>query len=196
MIEGGGNSWNVRDQHMSETLDRLLNFHGPKSKAIVWEHNTHIGDARATDMTNDGMINIGELARVHHHSKGVVLVGFGSYKGTVIAGHSWGAAMQNMRMPEARKASWEHVLHQAGAENKLLIMEDLMRNDAIMENHIGHRAIGVVYHPEFEQYGNYVPTILPLRYDAFIYLDETKALHPLHIKPDGHQMPETFPFGV
>jgi erythromycin esterase-like protein len=65
-----------------------------------------------------------------------------------------------------------------------------------MENHIGHRAVGVVYNPKYEQYGNYVPTVLPLRYDAFIYLDKTKALYPLHIKPDGHQVPETYPFGV
>ena len=75
-------------------------------------------------------------------------------------------------------------------------MDDFSGNDVFMENHIGHRAIGVVYNPQYEQYGNYVPSILPLRYDAFIYLDETKALHPLHIEPDGKQMPETFPFGV
>ena len=75
-------------------------------------------------------------------------------------------------------------------------MYDFANNDMFMENHLGHRAIGVVYNPVYEQYGNYVPTIVPLRYDAFIYLDQTMALHPLHIKPDGQQVPETYPFGV
>jgi erythromycin esterase-like protein len=196
MIEGGPHSWNVRDKHMAETLERLLSFHGNQAKAIVWEHNTHVGDARATDMVDDGMYNIGELARLSHHDKGVFLVGFGSYKGTVIAGRSWGAGMESMRMPDARKGSWESLLHQAGKENKLLLMHDYHQYDNLMENHIGHRAIGVVYQPHYEQFGNYVPTVLPLRYDAFIYLDETKGLHPLHIDPDGHQIPETYPFGV
>jgi erythromycin esterase-like protein len=196
MIKGGPHSWNVRDKHMADTLERLLKFHGEKSKVIVWEHNTHIGDARATDMASEGMFNIGELARVQHHEKGVFLVGFGSYKGTVTAGRSWGAKMQAMELPEARKGSWEYLLHKAGANDKLLLMDDFAGNDAFMENHIGHRAVGVVYNPQYEQYGNYVPTILPLRYDAFVYLDETKALHPLHIEPDGTQIPETYPFGV
>ncbi len=196
MIKGGAHSWNVRDRHMADTLERLLQFHGENSKVIVWEHNTHIGDARATDMVNEGMFNIGELARIQHHEKGVVLVGFGSYKGTVMAGRSWGAPMQTMQMPEARKGSWEYLLHEAGRENKLLLMDDFTSNDQLMENHIGHRAVGVVYQPQYEKYGNYVPSILPLRYDAFIYLDETRALYPLHVQTDIHQMPETFPFGV
>ena len=196
MIKGGPHSWNVRDRHMADTMERLLNFHGDDSKIIVWEHNTHIGDARATDMANEGMYNIGELARMQHHEKGVVLIGFGSYKGTVLAGKSWGAEMQVMLLPEAKPGSWEYMLHKAGSENKLLIMEDFLHNDMLMENHLGHRAVGVVYNPAYEQYGNYVPSVLPMRYDAFIYLDETKALFPLHIKPDGKQIPETFPFGV
>lgn len=196
MVKGGAHSWNVRDRHMGDTLERLLAFHGENSKAIVWAHNTHVGDARATDMTDEGMFNIGELARLQHHDKGVVLVGFGSYKGTVTAGRTWGAPMQTMIMPEAREGSWEYLLHEAGKENKLLLMKDFAANDTMMENRIGHRAIGVVYNPQYEQYGNYVPTVLPLRYDAFIYINETSALHPLHIAPDGHQMPETYPFGI
>ena len=195
MIQGGPHSWNLRDDHMAETLDRLLTFHGSGSKAIVWAHNTHIGDARATDMNADGLFNIGELARLQHHDKEVVLVGFGSYKGSVIAGKSWGAAMQSMRLPEAVKASWEFLLHKSNDENKLLIMDDLVRYHIMMEMHIGHRAVGVVYDPRHERLGNYVPSIMPMRYDAFIFLDETRALFPLHIKPDGQQVPETYPFG-
>jgi erythromycin esterase-like protein len=194
MIRGGAHSWNVRDSHMAETLERLLQFHGAGTKAIVWEHNTHIGDARATDMTKEGMYNLGELVRLKHHEKGVVLVGFGSYKGEVIAGKSWGAPMKKIEVPSARKGSWEYLLHKAGPENKLLLMNDFM-DYSFMENHLDHRAIGVVYNPVYEQYGNYVPSLLPLRYDAFIYLDHTHALHPLHIEPDGHQIPETYPFG-
>lgn len=196
MIHGGPHSWNIRDRHMADTMERLLEFHGKNSKVIVWEHNTHIGDARATDMADEGTYNIGELARKEHQDKGVVLVGFGSYKGTVIAGKRWGGKMQSMQMPEAKKGSWEYLLHSAGKENKLLIMEDFSGNDLLMQNRIGHRAIGVVYNPQYEKHGNYVPTILPFRYDAFIYLDETSALHPLHIEPDGKQIPATFPFGV
>ncbi len=196
MVKGGPHSWNVRDRHMSETLDRLLDFHGPDSKAIIWAHNTHIGDARATDMTDEGMYNIGELARIQHPEKGVVLVGFGSYGGTVVAGKSWGAKMKTMEVPDAQKGSWEYFLHEASPDNKLIIMDDLANNDVLMENHFGHRAIGVVYNPAYEQYGNYVPSILPLRYDIFIYLEKTKALHPLHVDVDKRQIPETFPFGV
>jgi erythromycin esterase len=195
MIHGGPHSWNIRDRHMADTMERLLKFHGENSKVIVWEHNTHIGDARATDMTDEGMYNLGELARLKHHEKGVVLVGFGSYKGTVVAGRSWGDKMQYMNVPAAGKGSWEYLLHKAGVQDKLLLMDDFM-NDIFMENRLGHRAIGVVYNPEYEQYGNYVPSILPMRYDAFIYIDETNGVHPLHIKPDGHQVPETYPFGV
>src|ERR1043166_5753020 len=179
---------------MADTLKRLLDFHGKNSKAIVWEHNTHIGDARATDMADEGMYNIGELARNTFKGE-VVLVGFGSYQGSVIAGDAWGAPMQEMEVPSGRSGSWESLLHQAGSENKLLIMEELSGEDLI-EHRLGHRAIGVVYHPRFEHLGNYVPSILPLRYDAFIYLDKTKALHPLHFNPDVHFVPETYPFGV
>ncbi len=195
MVRGGPHSWNVRDRHMGDTLERLLNFHGENAKAIVWAHNTHVGDARATDMADEGMFNIGELARLQHDGT-VKLVGFGSYKGTVTAGRNWGTTMQTMVMPDAMEGSWEYLLHKAGNVNKLLLMNDFVRNDMMMENRIGHRAIGVVYNPQYEQYGNYVPTVLPLRYDAFIFLDETHALYPLHMQPDGHQMPETYPFGV
>jgi len=196
MIEGGPHSWNLRDRHMADTLERLLAFHGPDAKGIVWAHNTHVGDARATDMTDEGMFNIGELARLEHPEKEVVLVGFGSYSGSVMAGRGWGAAMQSMELPEAKSGSWEDLLRRSGTENRLLIMDDLASGYLLMEHRIGHRAVGVVYNPAYERYGNYVPSILPLRYDAFIYLDETKGLHPLHLEPHGHQVPQTYPFGV
>lgn len=195
MIRGGAHSWNLRDRHMHDTLVKLLDFHGSEAKAVIWAHNTHIGDASATDMIQEGMYNIGELARLHLWDKGVYLVGFGSYQGTVTAGHRWGGEMKIMDLPPGRRGSWEDYLHKASPEDKLLLMEDF-KDDILMEHHLPHRAVGVVYQPEYEQYGNYVPSILPLRYDAFIHIDESRALHPLHIKPSGGQVPETYPFGV
>lgn len=195
MIRGGSHSWNIRDYHMQDTLDRLLHFHQPAAKAIVWAHNTHIGDARATDMTANGMINLGELSRKHYGHEKVALVGFGSYKGSVIAGDAWGETMQKMKVPEAMPGSWEHYLHLSGSGNKLLFSDDL-KTDPDFEKPLGHRAIGVVYHPQRERFGNFVPSIIPKRYDAFIYLENTSALYPLHNTIDTGQLPETYPSGM
>jgi erythromycin esterase-like protein len=197
MIRGGPESWNVRDRHMAETLGRLMRHHGPAAKAIVWEHNTHVGDARYTDMADEGMVNVGQLVREIHGNEGVVLVGFGSYRGSVIAGRHWEAPMERMRVPPAREGSWEEVLHRTGAEDRLLLWADADRTPELLEPR-GHRAIGVVYRPEYDPYGNYVPTVLPRRYDAFIYLDTTKALNPLHeVHPrEEGEVPETYPSGV
>lgn len=194
MIGGGAASWNVRDSHMAETLDRLLQLHGPNVKAIVWVHNTHIGDARATSMAGEGMYNIGQLAREQYGRNQVFLLGFGSYRGSVMAASSWGAAHQVMEVPEAREGSWEYHLHAAGG-NRLLFSED-MQGTLLAEHQLGHRAIGVVYRPQYERYGNYVASLIPERYDAFIYLDQTRALHPLHGEGPSGKVPDTYPFGV
>jgi erythromycin esterase-like protein len=195
MVRGGPESWNLRDRHMTDTLQRLIRHHGPDAKAIVWEHNTHIGDARYTDMADEGMVNVGQLVRERHIHEGVFLVGFGSNRGSVIAGKDWEAPMEKMAVPPGRAGSWEDVLHRAGASNKLLLLEEVADADEFLTER-GHRAIGVVYHPEYEHQGNYVPTILPRRYDAFCYLDETRALHPLHLHPALERIPETYPWGV
>jgi erythromycin esterase-like protein len=195
MVRGGPESWNIRDRHMTETLERLMRHYGPEAKAIVWEHNTHIGDARYTDMAAEGMFNVGQLVRQRHIHEGVFLVGFGSYLGSVIAAKDWEAPMERMRVPPARDGSWEDVLHRSSATNKLLLL-DACRQAEQFNVARGHRAIGVVYHPEYEHLGNYVPTVLPRRYDAFCFLDETRALHPLHLHPALQMIPETFPWGV
>src|SRR5262249_53750287 len=96
MVQGGPVSWNIRDRHMAETLERLMEHYGPDAKAIVWEHNTHIGDARFTDMTDEGMVNVGQLVRERHAEEGVILVGFGSDRGSVIAATEWEAPMRRM----------------------------------------------------------------------------------------------------
>jgi erythromycin esterase len=193
MIRGGVNSWNVRDAHMMETLDRLLELHGPDARAIVWEHNTHIGDARYTDMTDDGMYNIGQLAREKYGRDQVKLVGFGTYQGNVIAGKTWGAPMQKMEVPPAREGSWEHMLHEMGTEDKLILSRDLQEVPGL-QGRIPHRAIGVVYDPKFDHLGNYVPTVIHERYDAFLYFDETEGVHPLHMKVRGAKEPELYPW--
>jgi erythromycin esterase len=193
MISFGPQSWNIRDSHMVETLNRLMKFHGDHAKAIVWEHNTHIGDARATNMRQEGTINVGQLVREQNSKEAVVAIGFGSYQGSVIAASEWGAPMQEMEVPEAKKGSVEEIMHHDYGVNKLFILN--RENDKRFKSILPHRAIGVVYHPGRE-WRNYVPSVMAERYDAFIYFEKTKALHPLHIKPKGHLTPETYPFGV
>lgn len=194
MVAGGADSWNVRDRHMTDTLNRLMRFYGPTAKAIIWEHNTHIGDARYTDMASQGMFNVGQVVRQEHADAGVVLAGFGSYQGSVVAGRSWDAPLEVMQVPPARPGSWEHALHQMDAQDRLLLFQPPLHAGSALGAPRGQRAIGVVYNPEFEQ-GNYVPTMLPLRYDAFLYLDQTSALHPLHAAA-GSGPPELYPWGV
>jgi len=193
MMSFNDDSWNVRDTHMMETLDRLMKFHGKGAKGIVWEHNTHIGDARATDMRRAGMVNIGQLAREQYGINQVYLVGFGSYQGSVIAGEEWGAPMEEMNVPEAREGSVEYLLHHESTQDRYLLFnsEDIRKQ---YDESIRHRAIGVVYDPDRERYGNYVPSVMASRYDAFVYLDQTSALHPLHLAPNTEKVPETYPF--
>jgi len=194
MAQFGDSSWNIRDRHMVECLNTIMDYHGADAKVIIWEHNSHIGDARATDMADDGLVNVGQLIREQQNEKDVVLVGFGSYQGSVIAGGRWNGEMEKMNIPPAIEGSVEEMLHTASAENKLLIFDDFPKLKEQFGDWLGHRAIGVVYQPEREK-GNYVPTKLSLRYDAFIYLDETLALNPLHLKPKGNLPPDTYPFG-
>jgi erythromycin esterase-like protein len=181
MVKGGPESWNIRDEHMVEVLERVIQFHGNETKVVVWEHNTHIGDARATDMADEGMVNVGQLLR-EKYDKRVYAVGFGTHRGTVIAAESWGAPIERMIVPHAQKGSWEDYLHRYGSYDQLVIF-DQDKENSILQKPIDHRAIGVVYNPSYEQWGNYVPTVLPKRYDAFIYVDETKALEPLALEP-------------
>ncbi|HEX6534523.1 MAG TPA: erythromycin esterase family protein [Gemmatimonadaceae bacterium] len=197
MVRGGPASWNVRDHHMVDTLERLMRHHGPLARAIVWEHNTHIGDARFTDMSRAGMVNVGQLVRQAHADEGVMLVGFGTHRGSVIAADEWGDPMQRMRVPEAREDSYEGVMHRAGVRDFLLLFDGTDDGGVPGLDEVrGHRAIGVVYDPAVEHWGNYVPTVLPRRYDAFLYVDETTALDPLHMPVHvTGEPPETFPSG-
>jgi erythromycin esterase-like protein len=192
MVRGGPDSWNVRDRHMQETLERLAKFYGPNSRGVVWEHNTHIGDARHTDMAGDGMVNVGQLARERWGEADAVLVGFSTHRGAVVAGREWDAPAERMEVPEAREGSWDDLLHRAGAEDRLVLLD----GGPPLRERRGQRAIGVVYHPEREHLGNYVPTALSLRYDALLFIDETHALHPLPVPIEPREeVPDTSPSG-
>ncbi|HEX8546605.1 MAG TPA: erythromycin esterase family protein [Cytophagaceae bacterium] len=193
--EGGPASWNIRDQHMMQTLKRLLDFHGPTAKAIVWEHNTHVGDARYTDMAGEGMVNVGQLVRQEYGNNNVFIVGLGSYEGSVIAASSWGGAITNMNVPPAQEGSWESMLHKIDGADKIVISSEI-KGKELQNKRIGHRAIGVVYNPAYEQYGNYVPTVIPKRYDAFLFIDRTKALTPLNTPVRTNEPPDLFPSGL
>ena len=194
MVSFQGESWNLRDLHMVETLDDIMQFHGKNARGIVWEHNTHIGDARYTDMKDEGLWNVGQLVREKHAEKeGVYVVGFASFEGTVVAGRMWGGKMQVMDVPPAVSNSVEDMLHRDSAEDKLILLDSPYWRDRFRD-YLGHRAIGVVYHPEREG-GNYVPSLLASRYDALMFIDNSEALHPLHLKPDLTEVPETYPFG-
>ena len=197
MVRGGPASWNVRDRHMVETLDRLVEHHGPMAKAIVWEHNTHIGDARFTDMARAGMVNVGQLVREAHGEADAVLVGFGTHRGTVIAADEWGAPMERMRVPAARDGSFEHALHDAAVGDALLFSTTPMPRAARLDSRSAIALSALSTIRDHERWGNYVPTIVPRRYDAFLYIDETRAVDPLHmpVRVDG-EPPETYPSGM
>ena len=186
MVQSSAESWNIRDVHMADTVDRLLAHTG--GKAVVWEHNTHIGDARATDMAGAGMVNVGQLLRERHGTDDVVLVGFGGYQGGVIAGKEWGEQMERMQVPAARAGSLESLLHGLVGEDALIVVPRGERPEWL-DRRLDHRAIGVVYRPERERWGNYVPTVLGERYDAFLHLEDTSPLQPLHLERADEHVP-------
>jgi erythromycin esterase len=199
MVRGGADSWNVRDTHMADTIDRLLAHYGDTRggesvKGVVWEHNTHVGDARFTDMRDAGMVNVGQLMRERHGESDVVLVGFGSHHGSVVAGRSWGAPAERMMVPAARRGSTEALIHESLADDSALFVFPNQLPPWAAEGR-SHRAIGVVYRPEAESWGNYVTTVLGRRYDAFLWLDETNALQPLGAPGKPGEL-ETWPFGA
>lgn len=184
-MKNDARSWNIRDEHMVEAIHLLQKSQEDDVKIIVWEHNTHIGDARATTMKDEGMLNVGQLLREQHKKEDIYAIGFGTYQGTVIAADQWGEPFKVMEVPPAKKDSWESLLHETGAYHKILAFTE--DNRQYFNKWIGHRAIGVVYNPAVESYGNYVPSIIGERYDAFIHIDETTALSPLMTKPNTHK---------
>ena len=191
MVTSDVDSWNVRDRHMAGTINRLMEHHGANAKIIVWEHNTHVGDARFTDMAGSGMVNVGQLVREQHAAEGVHIVGFGTYTGSVIASNNWGGAVTKMSVPKAQTGSWEAILHEITPLNKIIDLKPWRNNPKLTQNR-GHRAIGVQYSSANEA-GNYVPTNLPERYDSFIFIDQTQALHSLNVPATRQKAPDPNP---
>lgn len=199
MMHATEDSWNVRDHHMMETLNLLLKKHGSRTKGIVWAHNTHIGDYRATDMVEAGQVNIGGLAREQWGTENVSLIGFGTYQGEVIASHAWDGPTELMHIPPAKEDSYETLFHHVSKNlnvNAFFIWLKSELKHSELSQIRGHRAIGVVYHPIHEKRGNYVPTSLSNRYDGFVFIDETRGLTPLLQTFLREEIPETWPQGM
>lgn len=190
-------SWNLRDRHMADTLDQLLahlDRHDGTTHVVVWAHNSHVGDARATDMTRRGELNIGQLLR-ERHGGDVVSVGFTTYDGTVTAARDWGAAAEHRRVRPGAEGSYEALLHATGLPAFLLC--PLQAGDAgraLAEPRL-ERAIGVIYRPETERQSHLFGASLARQFDALVHLDRTRAVEPLERGPswDLDEPPETYP---
>ncbi|MGD0290443.1 MAG: protein-L-isoaspartate(D-aspartate) O-methyltransferase [Candidatus Binataceae bacterium] len=196
MYYGSVESWNLRDQHMFDTLERLLEFHGPGSKGIVWEHNSHVGNAAATEMGARGEHNVGQLSRARF-AESAFLVGFGTDHGTVAAASNWDGPMEIMRVRPSHESSYERLCHDSGVKAFMLHLRDPARPAVREELEAARleRAIGVVYRPESELMSHYFQACLPRQFDEYIWFDETRAVSPLpSVVAPG--VPETFPFGV
>ena len=191
-------SWNLRDQHMFDTLQSLLAFYGPAAKGIVWEHNSHVGNALATEMGARGEHNVGQLCRTQF-GRGAYIIGFGTDHGTVAAASDWDEPMERMVVRPSHPESYERVFHDAGLPAFMLHLREPARQ-AIreeLESPRLERAIGVVYRPETELLSHYFHAALPYQFDEYVWFDETRAVRPLPTKLRVHAgLPDTYPFGV
>lgn len=196
IYQGGATSWNLRDRHMFSTLQAVIAHRGVGTKAVVWAHNSHIGDASATAMGWNGEFNIGQLCRVAYGDD-AVLIGFGTDTGTVAAASEWGADMQVKTVRPARPDSYEHAFRRTGLARTLTDWRGRSRQSLahILREPLLERAIGVVYRPETEFLSHYFEAVLADQFDAFVWFEHSNAVTPLgHEKP--HGAPETYPFGL
>lgn len=196
MIKGPAASWNVRDTHMFDTLARVMDARGPDARAVVWEHNSHVGDASATEMAWAGERNLGELARARWGSR-AYLVGLGTHDGKVAAASAWDGPVEIKALRPAHPGSYERLCHDAGVPAFALHLREPSGPElrAALGKSRLERAIGVVYRPEHEPERHYLQASLPGQFDTWIWFDRTEAVAPLP-GPASHQDPETWPFGV
>jgi protein-L-isoaspartate(D-aspartate) O-methyltransferase len=195
MYYGGAESWNLRDRHMFDTLTRLLEHRGPTSKAVVWAHNSHIGDARFTDMGRVRQeLNLGQLCRERFGTE-AAMIGFGTHAGTVAAASDWGEPMQIMKVQPSRPDSVERLFHDSALGRGVLMLD----HNAELQQRLGEerleRFIGVIYRPDTELHSHYAAVELSRQFDAFVWFDKTKAVAPLPVKPRPG-VPDTWPFGL
>ena len=181
MYHGAAESWNLRDQHMFDTLQLLLAAKGENAKAVVWAHNSHIGDARFTDMGQErDELNIGQLCR-ESYGDDACLIGFGTHSGTVAAATDWNGPMEIKRVNPSRLDSYERVAHDSRVERFLLDLREgrsAAARDALMKPRL-ERFLGVIYRPGTERWSHYSEAILPRQLDAYVWFDETSAVTPL-----------------
>jgi len=194
MYRGGSASWNLRDNHMFDTLRQVLRRRGPRARAVVWAHNSHIGDASATEMGWNGQFNLGQLCRTHW-GEAAVLVGMGTDSGLVAAADHWDGDLQIKPVRPSLEDSWEHQFLQAGVPMSLV---DWRHRDTLrqaLEVPLLERAIGVIYRPESERRSHYFPALLGSQFDAYLWFAHTRAVTPLqsHSAPGEDQ---TYPFGL
>jgi protein-L-isoaspartate(D-aspartate) O-methyltransferase len=195
MYYGGAESWNLRDRHMFDTLSRLLEHRGPRSKAVVWAHNSHIGDARHTDMGRvRDELNLGQLCRERFGAE-AAMIGFGTDTGTVAAASDWGAEMEVMTVRPSRPDSVERLFHDSGVRRGVVMLD----HNAALERRLAEerleRFIGVIYRPDTELQSHYAAVELARQFDAYVWFDATRAVEPLSARKTGGA-PETWPFGL
>jgi protein-L-isoaspartate(D-aspartate) O-methyltransferase len=193
MFYGSRASWNLRDQHMFETLKTLIAFHGPKTKAIIWAHNSHVGNAAATEMSARGELNIGQLCRSEYGARSFLL-GFGTHTGTVAAASDWDGPMEVKAVVPSLPGSYERLCHESGRRNFMLPLRRSPRVAPLAKPRL-ERAIGVVYRPETELASHYFQAILPQQFDEYVWFDETKAVTPFKTR-ELEGLPDTYPFGL
>ena len=199
MFRGRISSWNLRDRHMAETLESLMEYfmrHGESPKIVVWEHNSHLGDARATEMGEAGELNVGQLVR-ERYGRDARLIGFSTYQGTVTAASDWDGLAERKRVRPALAGSYEALFHDVGRGRFLVNLADDRAAAALREPRL-QRAIGVVYRPETERQSHYFEARLSGQFDAMLHIDETRAVEPLDRTSgwETGEAPETFPTGI
>jgi protein-L-isoaspartate(D-aspartate) O-methyltransferase len=197
MYYGSRASWNLRDSHMFDTLSSILDFKGPSSKAVVWAHNSHVGNAKATEMGRRGEHNIGQLCRQHFESA-AYHIGFGTHDGTVAAASMWDGPMRVMSVRPSHPQSYERMFHLTNVPALLLPLGDGVAanhlREALSKPHL-ERAIGVIYRPENELASHYFEAVLPQQFDEYIWIDRTHAVRPLDVG-ELEGLPDTYPFGL
>lgn len=188
-------SWNLRDTHMAETLDALIQHLGrSRAKVVVWAHNSHLGDARATEMSEHGELNLGQLVR-QRYGEQAVLMGFTTYTGTVTAASNWDAPAERRHVRPALQGSYEALFHRTGTPNFVLRLRDNQEVASLLREPRLERAIGVIYLPQSERASHYFHARLADQFDIVMHVDETRAAEPLEKTAEWKtgEVPETYP---
>ncbi len=200
MLDPRVSSWNFRDAHMVETLERLtahLARRTGNAKVVVWAHNSHVGDASVTGMGSRGEFNIGQLMRRRHEGS-AYLLGFTTYDGTVSAASDWHAPVERKRIRPGREGSYESIFHRTGVERFFVDLRAEAPGISVLEGPFLERAIGVIYRPDTELASHYFEAKLPKQFDGVVHIDRTRAVEPLERTEEWEagEVPETFPTGV